>query len=38
MNRMEYQAPKMEIVAFQLQDIITSSGGVDLPLDSVSDD
>ena len=41
MNRMEYQAPKMEIITFQPQDIITTSGdggGVDLPLDPASDD
>ena len=38
MNRIEYQAPKIEIIAFQSQDIITSSGGVDLPLDPASDD
>ena len=39
MNRMEYQVPKIEIIIYQPQDIITaSSGGVDLPLDPASDD
>ena len=41
MNRMEYQVPKIEIITFQPQDIITASGvggGVDLPLDPASDD
>ena len=38
MSRMEYQVPKIEIITFQPQDIITASGGVDLPLDPASDD
>ena len=34
MNKMQYQSPEIAVIAFQAQDIITTSGGgVDLPLD-----
>ena len=38
MRKTQYQTPKMEIIIFQTQDIITTSGGVDLPLDPANDD
>ena len=41
MNKIEYKAPEITVITFQMQDIITTSdgrGGVDLPLDPAGDD